>query len=464
MTQMPDPFTHHHGPAEPVAPELDAAADPAQQALADALRVTFAVLKVLMLVLAVVYLFSGVFKVKQTERAVQLRFGRILDDKGTGLYLGLPFPIDTVVKVDVSLRKLELDKAFWFHVGPGEENQTAEQMAGRALNPEQDGSMLTGDHSLVHARWSVSYQVVKPEVYLRNVGSEAGADTLVRAAAEQGAIYAVAQLSADAAFRGESNEALATQRAQQILDAMDCGIRVTMTKQGFLFPASVRDAFQAVTNAQNDRRRKIDEAQANAARQYSQAAGAAAEPLLHLIQQYDRALLERDQAAADRLRALRAHDQAAADRLGTLLAQDQAAADRLDTLFRNAFLHSRANPHGEEGQQLTLDVEGKSYPISGDAAAIINQARADYNQVVKQAQVDQTVFDSYRPQYEHDPQLVLSRLWQQARQDILTGDIEKYVLPRGQQPWFQINRDPALSRERQEAALKAARTAGGTAP
>jgi membrane protease subunit HflK len=435
MSQMSNPFEHRHdhgveGAAGAGLPEVPA--DPAQRALADALRVSFAILKGLMLVLAVVYACSGLFSVKQTERAVQLRFGRIIGQKGPGWHAGLPFPIETVVKVDVSTRHLVLDKSFWFQLLPGEEGKPAGEIAGRALNPEKDGAMLTGDHSLVHARWLVAYQVYDSERYLRDVGSPAAAEALVRAAAEQGAVYAVAQLSADAVFRGQSNEEAATARAQKVLEDLDTGIRVTLTKQEFLFPASVRDAFQAVTNAQNNQRRKIDEAKAGAARQYSQAAGAAAEPLLDLVKRYDLAMLEHD--------------------------QDQVS--KLDALFRAAFL-----PRHDGGAALSLRTEGgQSYAISGDAAAIINQARADYNQVVKQTQVYQTVFNSLRPQYEHDPELVLSQLWQQARQEILTGDIEKYVLPEGQQPWFQINRDPALSRSRQEAALKASREQSGVKP
>ena len=60
-----------------IDPTLDAppALDPAQQSLAEALRVSFGILKLAMLGLLIAYAFSGTFSVGSNEVALRLRFG-----------------------------------------------------------------------------------------------------------------------------------------------------------------------------------------------------------------------------------------------------------------------------------------------------------------------------------------------------------------------------------------------------
>src|SRR5436190_20274143 len=50
--------------------------DPANQSLADALRASFRVLKAVMLLLIVIFLFSGMFMVDQNEVVVLSRLGK----------------------------------------------------------------------------------------------------------------------------------------------------------------------------------------------------------------------------------------------------------------------------------------------------------------------------------------------------------------------------------------------------
>jgi hypothetical protein len=86
-------------------PGLDPALDPAQQSLAEALRVSFGILKVAMLALLVAYAFSGTFSVGSNEVALRLRFGDYVGAPGErvlerGTYLAAPFPLEQVIKVD----------------------------------------------------------------------------------------------------------------------------------------------------------------------------------------------------------------------------------------------------------------------------------------------------------------------------------------------------------------------------
>ena len=98
------PQTFEPGNQQAAEPSLD----PAQQSLADALRLSFGILKIVMIILAVFFLASGVFIVDQKQAALVLRFGRPvggLRDPTVyepGLHWALPYPIDRVVTVGLA--------------------------------------------------------------------------------------------------------------------------------------------------------------------------------------------------------------------------------------------------------------------------------------------------------------------------------------------------------------------------
>ena len=62
-------------------PQTPSPVDSAAQALTEALHSSFAIVKVVMAILFVVFVFSGLFKVEPQEKAIKLRFGKPV---GTG--------------------------------------------------------------------------------------------------------------------------------------------------------------------------------------------------------------------------------------------------------------------------------------------------------------------------------------------------------------------------------------------
>ena len=90
------------------APESpDGGVDPGQQSLADALKVSFGLLKVVMVGLVVLYALSGFYRVESQEEAVELFLGRIVGEgedrvKDEGFYFSWPFPLGAVIKVPTS--------------------------------------------------------------------------------------------------------------------------------------------------------------------------------------------------------------------------------------------------------------------------------------------------------------------------------------------------------------------------
>ena len=94
---------------QPRPKEAGGALDVAGRSLFEALRVSFIILKVIMIVLVVLFLDSGFRTVGSDEQALVLRFGKIrgVGDQrvlGPGLHWVFPYPIDTIVKIPVEKR------------------------------------------------------------------------------------------------------------------------------------------------------------------------------------------------------------------------------------------------------------------------------------------------------------------------------------------------------------------------
>ena len=75
-------------------------------ALNEALRSSFHIIRVLMVVLLFIFLFSGIFTVNPNEVAIKLRFGKPVGIGSSqllrpGLHWAFPYPIDEVVRIPV---------------------------------------------------------------------------------------------------------------------------------------------------------------------------------------------------------------------------------------------------------------------------------------------------------------------------------------------------------------------------
>jgi membrane protease subunit HflK len=401
----------------PASPALD----PAQQSLAEALRVSFAILKLAMVMLLLAYAFSGTFSVGSNEVALRLRFGDYVGDPGNrvlerGTYLAAPFPIEQVVKVDTRPSTLVLEKEFWFETSSQDSGLSRGQLQGRKslpLHPLRDGSLITGDSNIAHARWTLTWRVGDPVAFLTNVGTKQMATEIVRLVGQQGIVQAVAQLAADDLLRGVVNRELAVGLMQQRLDAMRSGLVVDqLTLDKVSAPMRVAGSFDAVTSAESDRAGRIVAAQQERSRILGETAGEASGRLMEAIGSYERAVEQQDAAGA---------------------AKAEATIDAaLETLKIG------------------------DTPIGGQVARVINGAKTYRTQIVERVAGEAQAFEQLLPQYQRNPRLVLSKLWQDARENILTGDVETFYTVSGQLE-LQLNRDPELQKERQKEQLKTKR-------
>lgn len=399
-----------------------AAADPAEQSLAEALRLSFGILKAVMGVLVVSYLLSGTFSVGSNEVAVRLRFGECVGDGAgrvleRGTYLAAPFPFEQVIKVDARPATVSLDREFWFETTPDESGMTRGELQARLarpLNPIRDGSLLTGDSGIVHARWTVTYHVADAVEFITNVGAKDLAARLVSCAMQQGIVQAAARTASDDLLRGVVRREFAVATAQERLDTMRTGLVIDqLVLDAISAPLRVGSSFDAVTTAETDRSQRLVAAQQDRARILGEAAGEAADALLMLVSRYEEAV---EQGRAE---------------------SATAAADAID------------------GALTALAVDGR--PIGGEAARIVNTAKTYRTQIVERVKSEAETFDQLLPQYERSPRLVLSRLWEDAREAILTGDVETFYTAPGRLD-LELNRDPQLQRQRQKRQLESIRS------
>lgn len=206
--------------------------DAAGKSLSDALRISFIILKVIMLVLVIAFLASGFRTVGPDERGLRLLFGEIRGqaDKrvlAPGPHWIFPYPIGEMVKIPVEKKVNLAINSFWY-------KETKEDIIGESskrprrvpekLNPITEGYCLTrserrgeapssvegrtralletewhityspggieleltnlrlglararlladaegSDYNIVHSKWQLIYKIDDPEMFFKNV-------------------------------------------------------------------------------------------------------------------------------------------------------------------------------------------------------------------------------------------------------------------------------------------------------
>ncbi|WP_257386448.1 FtsH protease activity modulator HflK [Tahibacter caeni] len=213
------------------------------------------------------------------------RFGKKTRIMSPGFNLKWPRPIETVTKVKIKDVRLLADSV----------------------------RMLTMDENIVSIDFNVQYQVSDAEKFLFRVKD---VDNLtVKQAAESAVRQVIGGSAMDTILSGQGAELVAETKKvlQATLDSYDAGIAVTEVNfQSVAPPHEVKDAFDDVTNARENKQQIENEAQAYANKIVPEARGEAA----------------RIKAQAEGYRAERiARAEGDADRFNQLVAQYKAAPE-----------------------------------------------------------------------------------------------------------------------------------------
>lgn len=373
--------------------------DAAGKSLSEALRTSFRILKLIMIILVVLFLASGIFKVQPDEQALVLRFGKIqgMGDQRIlkpGLQYTWPEPISEIVRIPVTkVQTLAID-SFWYF-------ETAQEKLGQknpypptTLNPIQDGYCLTRneslsgmegvDYNLVHSRWSVKYLISNPALFFENMHCrqpkpgedfmEAAAESvnpMLESFTSNAIVTAMVEFTIDDAVTSRKDIADRVKLTlQQKLDSIQSGIKVNdVLAERIVWPRQVDDAFQASIQASQQSNTAINDAHSYEEKLLTDTAGPDAEKLLKQIKQ--------------------------------------------------------PNLTQEQKEQIVAQMKGQ---VQG----LISESRAYKTRVVEEAKGNAEYLIKLLPEYKKHPELVLQRLYQDTIEQVLANAEEKIMIQPGE--------------------------------
>ncbi len=389
--------------------------DTAGKSLSDALRLSFTILKVIMVVLVILFLTSGIFRVQEDENALVLQFGKIRGKVSEnrvlkpGLHWAWPEPISEIITIPVKKVQALAINSFWYFETDAEKLGSPGR-PGQTLNPVKDGYCLTrndsiiagdgSDYNIVHSKWVLTYQIQRPEKFFRNIHYNATApgqdfldvaaktvDPLLESLASNAIAVTMVNYSIDDAIVSKKEIASNVKRLlQEKLDKIESGIMVkAMYVSGKItWPRQVDDAFQLQLNASNNSKRKVIAAKTEATTILNETGGANAERILAELK-----------------------------------------SGKLDTA----------------GKEKLLD------QLAGSCQEKISAARAERTKTVETAKANADYFTKLLPQYRKRPELVLQGIYREAIREVMNNVDEKFFVQpssegKGREIRVIINRKP----------------------
>lgn len=221
----------------------------------------------LFILIAVIYWFTQSFyQVDEGNQSIELRFGKFKQTVGAGLQF-IAWPLEEKIVVDTQqVRTVEV----------GYRNNTAEL---------KEALMLTRDQNIVDVTMAVQYTIKSAEDLVFNVGDLSvtnGMDLVVRSATESALREIVGSTDMDALLTTDRPvvDSQTEDLLQKILDRYKSGIQIESIEiQDAKPPRDVRDAFDDVVRADQDRTKLTNQAEAYAKKLVPEARGEAARVL-----------------------------------------------------------------------------------------------------------------------------------------------------------------------------------------
>jgi len=204
------------------------------------------------------YLLTGVARVGPEERAVVRRFGKVVAKPGPGLWVGLPWGIDRIDRERVRIVK---------QLAVGVSQEESFEAAGTP-----SGQFLTGDQNLINTRLIVEFAIDESELE-SYVAHKDQVEPAIRRETETLAAEWMGSRTVDQALGGR---AALTQwvftRLPARLAPQRLGVAIErIAVESLAAPEEVRDAFEAVNQAQTAIRTRTNVASQEAERQSNEA-------------------------------------------------------------------------------------------------------------------------------------------------------------------------------------------------
>jgi membrane protease subunit HflK len=207
--------------------------------------------KYIFILALLVWGLSGIYIIDPAEKGVVLRFGAFQEETSQGPHWHLPFPIETLNRINVEqIRTAEIG---YRNVVSG-----SRRFGG---NVSSESLMLTKDENMIDAKFAVQYKINDVQAYLFNV---ANPDTTLRHVAESAIRQVVGKNTMDYILtEGRMDIADSIrQRSQELLDMYEIGLQITtVNMQDAQPPEQVQASFSDAVKAREDKQRLINEAQ-----------------------------------------------------------------------------------------------------------------------------------------------------------------------------------------------------------
>jgi modulator of FtsH protease HflK len=222
---------------------------------------------VIAIVIAIIGGSSSMYKVDTEETGVVLRFGEFSKFSDPGLHFKIPFGVEQVYLVPTGR---VLKEEFGYRtVSPG--IKTTYNRRGL----EEESLTLTGDLNVSDVEWIVQFQISDPFKYIFKIKDPVGtirdiAEAMVRKAIGNADVTQV--LTTDRAALADQIQQL----LQETLKNYDIGVRIVTVKfQDVNPPEAVKDAFNEVNEAEQQKESLIFQAREQYNREVPKARGEA---------------------------------------------------------------------------------------------------------------------------------------------------------------------------------------------
>lgn len=403
--------------------------DPANQSLADALRFTYGLLRIVMVLLVGLFVFSGFKSVQEGERGIKVLLGRpTATNVPPGFVFNAPYPIGELVRIGSGTQETKIGLAYMPY--SASKRTDADAIAAKVddftsdgkLKPGQSGSNITADLNIAHTQWTVNYQRTDHQRWAENILPE-HEDRIVRTAVMRGVVQTIAGVTIDDLLRqsGDTVSARVREIAQRTLDDMQSGItidRVALSRK--VPPIYLVDKFASVQASAQNAGKERENALLDRDQALNEVAGPAAPVLIAEIAEYER-LIE--------------------------LGEAEAAEARLAGI--DAILEGRA-----------VEIDGQVYAaglVSGNVSEVLQQARSEASTMVSQAIAERDYFRAKLAQFQANPRLMIARDWSAAMTEFMSKDfVQAMWIPEGVSIYeMLINEDPAIARELDRARKRA---------
>ncbi len=245
---------------------------------------------IIALIVIALWLLSGFYQIQPSEQGVVTRFGAYVYTTDAGLHYHLPFPIESVEKVNTTRERS-------INLGVIENNYR---------NPAKsftESHMLTGDENIVDINLTVVWRIKDAKDYLFSMRSP---DTTVQVAAQSVLREIVGQSQMQPIITGDRGkvEDDTKDELQKVLNEFGSGIEIVRVKlQKADPPKQVVDAFNEVQRAKADMERFKNEAEAYRNEIIPKARGEAAQKLQD-AEAYKAAVVNKAKGEADRFNSV----------------------------------------------------------------------------------------------------------------------------------------------------------------